>query len=70
MFVAGFFSGGMVAVLIGKIVGGLTGCTPAQGLPACNWHYYALIGGIIGAVTLPSLTIWRLRSGVVPSDRG
>ncbi len=71
MVVAGFFSGGMTAVLIGKMVGGVMGCTPAEGLPACNWHYYALVGGIIGAVTLPILTIWRLRSGgAAPSDRG
>ena len=50
---AGFFSGGMVAVLIGKFVGSMQGCRPPEGLPACNWWVYAGIGAVIGAITLP-----------------
>ena len=58
--VAGFFSGGMIAVLIGKFVGSVRGCEPPQGLPACNWWMYAAIGAVAGALTLPVLALRRL----------
>ncbi|MDQ3674419.1 MAG: hypothetical protein M3365_08595 [Gemmatimonadota bacterium] len=61
--VAGFFSGGMIGVFIGKIVGLAQRCVPAEGLPACNWWVYAGIGGVVGAVTLPVLAVRRLRQG-------
>ncbi len=61
--VAGTFSGGMIAVLLAKFVGSMRNCQPAADLPACDWHVYAGIGMLIGAVTLPALTLWRLRSG-------
>jgi hypothetical protein len=57
---AGFFSGGMIAVLIGKFVGGMQGCRPDAGLPACNWWVYAGVGALAGALTLPVLTLRRL----------
>jgi hypothetical protein len=57
---AGFFSGGMIAVLVGKFVGSAQGCQPPEGLPACNWWVYAGIGALIGAVTLPVLALRRL----------
>lgn len=60
--VAGFFSGGMTAVLIGKAVGFFQGCTPMEGTPACDWHVYAAIGCIFGFITLPAISIYRLRS--------
>ena len=63
--VAGLFSGGMIAVLVAKVVGSLTGCPPPAGLPACHWYYYAPVGMLIGAISLPALTLWRLRQ----SDR-
>ena len=53
MTFAGFFGGGMIAVLIAKIVGSVQGCKPPEGLPACNWWVYAGIGAVIGAITLP-----------------
>jgi hypothetical protein len=58
--VAGFFSGGMIGVLIGKVVGSIEGCKPVEGLPACNWWVYAGIGAVIGAFTLPVLALTRL----------
>jgi hypothetical protein len=60
--VAGTFSGGMIGVLIAKIVGSARNCEPSTGLPACDWHVYAGIGMLIGAVTLPVLALMRLRS--------
>jgi hypothetical protein len=57
---AGFFSGGMVGVLVAKIVGSVQGCKPAEGLPACNWWVYAGVGAVLGALTLPVLALGRL----------
>ena len=64
---AGFFSGGMIAVLVAKFVGSAQGCKPPEGLPACNWWVYAGIGAIIGALTLPVLALRRL-SRARPSE--
>jgi hypothetical protein len=58
--VVGFFSGGMLAVFVGKFVGGAQGCQPPEGLPACNWWVYAGIGAVIGAISLPFLALRRL----------
>ncbi|MDP9279599.1 MAG: hypothetical protein M3P00_09275 [Gemmatimonadota bacterium] len=60
---AGFFSGGMIAVLVGKFVGSMQGCRPPEGLPACNWWVYAGIGAVLGAVTLPVVALRRLSRG-------
>jgi hypothetical protein len=57
---AGFFSGGMIAVLIGKFVGSMQGCRPSEGLPACNWWVYAGVGALVGALTLPVIALRRL----------
>jgi hypothetical protein len=57
---AGFFSGGMIAVFVAKIVGSVQGCRPPEGLPACNWWVYAAVGAVIGALTLPVLALTRL----------
>jgi len=58
--VAGFFGGGMIAVLVAKIVGSIQGCKPIEGLPACDWGRYALVGMIAGGVFLPLVSITRL----------
>jgi hypothetical protein len=63
-FVVGFFGGGMMAVLVGKGVDLVTGCTPSEGLPTCiTWAWYALVGGAIGAIGLPAVVLTRLRRG-------
>lgn len=59
--VGGFFAGGVIAVLVAKIVGWARGCEPAQSLPACDWHVFMLTGALIGMVTLPAGVFWRLR---------
>ena len=58
--VAGFFSGGMVGVFIAKVVGSIQRCEPPQGVPACNWPLYAVIGMGVGVLTLPGLVLWRM----------
>jgi len=62
----GFFSGAMIAVLLSKIVAFLTKAPKCDGIPTCNWHYYMLIGGAIGAVTLPWFVLSALRRSKEP----
>jgi hypothetical protein len=57
----GFWSGGMIGVLVGKIVGNVRRCVPIEGTPACDWYYFAAAGMILGATTLPFLVLRRLR---------
>ena len=56
----GFWSGGMIGVLAGKVAGSVRGCSPIEGTPACDWYYFAVAGMILGAVTLPVLVLRRL----------
>lgn len=56
----GFWSGGMIGVLIGKVAGNFRRCEPIEGTPACDWYYFAAVGMILGAVTLPVLVLRRL----------
>lgn len=60
-FFIGGLSGAMTGVGIGKLTGFFTRCTPAAGLPACEWWVFAGYGAVIGAVSLPLLAMWRLR---------
>lgn len=59
--VAGAVSGSMIAVLVAKLVGDARGCRPTPGLPACDWHVYAFVGMLLGALTLPFLALRSLR---------
>ncbi len=57
----GFFGGGMIAVLIGRGVDVATRCAPAEGLPVCgNWAMYVVVGGLIGAIGLPTVVLAKL----------
>jgi hypothetical protein len=58
--IAGFFGGGMMAVLVAKFVGSARGCQPPEGIPACNWGQYAMVGMIAGVIILPLVSIMRL----------
>jgi hypothetical protein len=57
----GFVSMAMFAVLIARLYSWVSGCQYVAELPACNWEKFAAVGGVIGAVTLPTLVIRRLR---------
>ncbi len=62
--IAGFAGGGMIAVLIAKIVGAFARCpTESETGAPCNWFTYAVVGAIAGAIILPTLTISLLRRG-------
>jgi hypothetical protein len=61
--VVGLFGGGMIAMLIGKIVDGVSGCKPADGTPVCDWWKYFYTGALVGAVLLPSVAVYRMRRG-------
>jgi len=67
--VAGFFSGAMIGVLVGKGVGIARKCIPAEGLPVCDWEWFAFPGGLIGAISLTGLVLWRLRHPAEHSER-
>lgn len=58
----GFFSGGMLAVLVAKVVAYLSHAPSCDGVPSCNWLEYMLVGAAIGATTLPALVIRTLRA--------
>ena len=59
--IAGFFGGGMIAVFVAKVVGSFRGCQPPEGLPACDWGSYMIVGAVIGVLGLPLVSIMRLR---------
>ena len=60
--IVGFFGTGMIAILVAKAVGYATGCpVEAETGAPCNWFTYAIRGGLLGLVGLPSLVIWRMR---------
>jgi len=62
--VAGFFGGGMIAVMVAKIVGVARQCLPDKetGAP-CDWFAFMLFGAAVGALVLPTVAIWRMRRG-------
>jgi hypothetical protein len=62
MAVIGFFSGGMIGVLLSKIVAFFTKAPACDGIPTCNWYIYMGVGGVIGALSLPWLVVGALRS--------
>ena len=60
--VSGFFGGGMIAVLVAKIVGAARSCTPdAETGAPCNWFNYATVGARAGMVLFPTIATLLLR---------
>jgi uncharacterized membrane protein YdcZ (DUF606 family) len=68
MFI-GFFGGGMIAVLLSKLVAQATGEPQCEGLPTCNWLTWAARGGVLGMIILPTISVWRLKRGDAEQDR-
>lgn len=62
--IVGLVGGGMIAVFIAKVVGGLTSCgaEPDSGAP-CGWTVYWTWGARIGVVLVPAVSILLLRRG-------
>jgi hypothetical protein len=58
----------MIGVMLGKMIGAARRCPPPEGLPACDWYWYAGMGMVVGAVTLPFLVLRRLRRGAASSQ--
>ena len=58
----GAMSGAMVAVLVSKIVAYFTKAPKCPDIPTCDWHVYAGVGALLGALSLPTLVLRRLLS--------
>ena len=60
--IAGLAAGGMLAVLIAKVVGAVTGCrADAETGAPCDWSMYWTWGARIGLVLMPTVVLWRMR---------
>jgi hypothetical protein len=60
--IVGLVAGGMIAVLIAKLVGAMRGCAPeAETGAPCDWSVYWTWGARIGLVLVPSVVLWRMR---------
>ncbi|AHG91133.1 hypothetical protein J421_3596 [Gemmatirosa kalamazoonensis] len=68
----GAVSGSMIAVLLSKIVAYFTKAPTCPDIPTCDWHVYAGIGALLGALTLPMLVLRRLSQPApdINNDRG
>ncbi len=51
----------MIAVLVAKIVGAIQRCPAGEHGQPCNWGVYALVGFVLGGISLPVLALRRLR---------
>jgi len=66
--VVGLAGGGMIAVFVAKIVGGITGCrVDAESGAPCGWDTYWTWGARIGLVGVPVIVLWRLRKSRLKS---
>ena len=68
MIPMGFFSGAMTGVLVSKIVAWFVRAPRCPDIPTCDWYIYAGAGGLLGALTLPALVLWRLYGGPRTTD--
>jgi hypothetical protein len=66
--VVGFFGGGMIAMLIGRITDAFSGCQPQEGFPVCDWWKYWWAGSLMGMFALPFFAVRRLRAARRPSS--
>ena len=62
--IVGVAGGGMIAVLVAKVVGAVQKCAvQAETGAPCNWFAYAAIGALVGAVVVPMVSVWLFRRG-------
>jgi hypothetical protein len=62
--VSGMMAFAMISVLLAKIVGYARGCAAdAETGAPCNWYTFAVRGGLIGLVVVPTIVIRRMRKG-------
>ena len=60
--VSGMMGSAMIAVLLAKIMGYASGCSAdAETGAPCDWLTYALRGGLLGLVLVPTIVIRRMR---------
>ena len=60
--VVGLVAGGMIAVLVAKIVGAVQGCVPDKDTGApCDWSAYWTWGARLGVILFPAIVLWRMR---------
>ncbi len=57
----GFWSGGMIGVALSWAYAFLTRAPKCQGIPSCDWGYWATAGAWFGVITLPAIALWQLR---------
>ena len=53
----GFLSFGMIGALVSRFMTFVTRAATCPDVPACNWHVYVGVGGLIGAISLPWLVV-------------
>ena len=60
--ISGMMGSAMLAVLLAKLVGYTTGCAAdgETGAP-CDWLTYAVRGGLLGLILVPTIVIRRMR---------
>ena len=66
--IMGFFSGAMFGVLVARVVDFFMKAPKCEGIPSCNWAQYAFGGALIGALSLPTLVLMRLRRSDAGAD--
>jgi hypothetical protein len=60
--ISGMMAFAMIAVLLAKAVGWARHCASDADTGApCDWLTYALRGGIVGLILVPTIVIWRMR---------
>ena len=60
--IVGLVAGGMIAVLVAKVVGAATRCAPDPDTGApCDWSVYWTWGARIGVILVPTIVLWRMR---------
>jgi hypothetical protein len=62
--ISGMMAFAMISVLLAKIIGGVRGCAAdAETGAPCDWLTYAVRGGILGLIVVPTFVIRRMRKG-------